>query len=168
MASDDHGTELNDLSHRDDRRLLCAVSPSETFSGPNQLHALLFWQSLRWLGTVVFVVFLFAMIKIFQNKGNLDPVQKNLFNSLNIALSLALGYNFNVSQWLEEMELSYDLRLCRSASRNPQGFCDGSCEHGLRKVGKETRLWRLKVYRLSSTLVWKFWLGVPRRFPENC
>lgn len=116
MASDDHGIELHDL---DDRPLLRDVPenpvtdhgrearrsspeppasppPSETFNGPNQLHALLFWQNLRWLGTVVLVVFLFATIKIFQNKGNFDSAQKNLFNFLNIALSLVLGYNFNV------------------------------------------------------------------------
>ena len=119
MASDDHGIELRYLDnrpllrevpenpatdhgqHQQEARRSSReppVSPplSETFNGPNQLHALLFWQNLRWLGTAVLVVFLFATVKIFQNKGNFDSAQKNLFNFLNIALSLVLGYNFNV------------------------------------------------------------------------
>ena len=98
MASDDDETELCNLTAASKAP---TPTPSVTFNGPSQLHTLLFWQTLRWLGTIVFVVFLFATIKIFQNKGNIGPVQKNLFNCLNIALSLVLGYNFNVSQWLQ-------------------------------------------------------------------
>ena len=154
MNSNDHGTELQDLSHRDDRPLLDAFreniftksrlevptmsTSNEIFSGPDQVHALFYRQSLRWLGTIVYAVFLFITLRIFQIKGNSDPAQEILFNFLKIALSLLMASNLNVSQWVEEEKLSHDSCLCRSASKNLQGFCDGNCEHGLRKVRKWT------------------------------
>lgn len=57
---------------------------------------LVFWQFFRWLWTAIFLAFLLATLKIFENKDNFSSGQKTLFNVINIALSLALGLNFFV------------------------------------------------------------------------
>ena len=113
MASDDHGIKFENLLH--DSRILygrrtpgmrahipleysveTSSAPYVTSYGPGPLSKLLIWQILRWSATVLFVVVLYAVVKIFSEKGNFDPVQKDIFDVLNIALNLALAYNINV------------------------------------------------------------------------
>lgn len=51
----------------------------------------------RWLVTTIFIAFVFATLKIYQNKGNFSARQKTNFNVTITVESLCLGLNFFVS-----------------------------------------------------------------------
>jgi hypothetical protein len=58
-----------------------------------------FWKySFRWVLTVIFICLVVATVKIYQDKGVITRTQKHTFNVITVALSLALGINFFVSQ----------------------------------------------------------------------
>ena len=71
-----------------------------------QTRSLLLKGSIRWLGTAIFVTFVLATLKIYQDEGNISSAQKVTFNSIATALSLGLGLNFfvcrNVENWCLE------------------------------------------------------------------
>lgn len=52
---------------------------------------------VRWLATTIFIAFVLATLKIYQDKGNFTSHQKANFNVIITALSLCLGLNFFVS-----------------------------------------------------------------------
>lgn len=52
---------------------------------------------VRWLVTSIFIAFVFATLKVYQNKGNFSARQKTNFNVIITAESLCLGLNFFVS-----------------------------------------------------------------------
>ena len=54
-------------------------------------------QASRWLLSILCVAFLFASLKIYQDKGNLTPTQLDTFVALFTALPLLLGLAFFVS-----------------------------------------------------------------------
>lgn len=54
--------------------------------------------SFRWVLTVIFICLVVATVKIYQDKGVITRTQKDTFNVITVALSLALGINFFVSQ----------------------------------------------------------------------
>ena len=70
---------------------------SKVFNSNQQTRKLFFPQFFGWLGTVVFVAFLRATLKVFENKGNFSNNTRHLFNTIITALSLGLGLNFFVS-----------------------------------------------------------------------
>jgi hypothetical protein len=72
--------------------------PSVDFDHRKQTLALFKQQSFRWIGTVVFSIFVITTLKIYEDKGNISPGQKATFNVIITALSLGLGLNFFVSQ----------------------------------------------------------------------
>ena len=70
---------------------------SKVFNSNQQTWKLLFPQFFRWLGTVAFIAFILATLKMFENRGNFSNTSKHLFNTIVTALSLGLGLNFFVS-----------------------------------------------------------------------
>lgn len=54
-------------------------------------------QFLRWILSVLCVVFLLASLVIYQNKGNLASNQVKTFNAISTILTLLLGLCFFVS-----------------------------------------------------------------------
>lgn len=69
---------------------------SKLFNSNQQTWRLFFPQFFRWFGTVIFVGFILATLKIFENQGNFSNGSKHLFNTIITALSLGLGLNFFV------------------------------------------------------------------------
>lgn len=56
------------------------------------------WKLLvRWLWTLVFIIFIFMIAKIYLAKGNITKSQKATFNLIQTVLILALGLNIFVS-----------------------------------------------------------------------
>lgn len=52
---------------------------------------------VRWIWTLVFAIFIFAVAKIYLAKGNITKAQKANYNLIQTALILALGLNLSVS-----------------------------------------------------------------------
>ena len=67
------------------------------FSRRKQIVSLLWSQSLRWVGTMIFCVLLVATMKVFEDKGNFTHTDKLIYNVIVTGLSVGLGLNFFVS-----------------------------------------------------------------------
>ena len=67
------------------------AQPSQHTSAPPR------WQFFWWLLTIAFCAFIFAVVKIYETRGNFTSVQKHMFNTISTALILALGLNFFVN-----------------------------------------------------------------------
>lgn len=67
------------------------------FDSSKQTRTLFFLGSIRWLGTAIFVAFVLATFKVYEDKGIITSAQKVRFNAVTTALSLGLGLNFFVS-----------------------------------------------------------------------
>ena len=75
-----------------------AIPPNlQIFNSSQQTRKLFLSQSIRWIGTLIFVAFMLATLKVYQDKGNFSHDQKYAFNTIVTALSLGLGLNFFVS-----------------------------------------------------------------------
>lgn len=76
---------------------------------------------VRCLVTAIFVAFLLATLKIYQNKGYFASRQKINFNVIITALSLCLGLNFFVSHLahaqVDTLGLFTDTKNCRTHSK---------------------------------------------------
>lgn len=70
---------------------------TEPFDPLDQSLTLFLQQSVRWLGTAILIISILATLKIYEKKGNFSPAQKDLFNTINIALNIGLSLNFFVS-----------------------------------------------------------------------
>ena len=78
-----------------------AILPNlQLFNSSQQTRKLLLSQSVRWIGTLVFVAFMLVTLKIFQDKDNFSHDQKYAFNTIVTGLSLGLGLNFFVGRHL--------------------------------------------------------------------
>ena len=81
-----------------------AVPPNlQLFNSNQQTRKLFFSQSIRWIGTLIFVAFMLATLKGYQDKDNFSHDQKYAFNTIVTALSLGLGLNFFVGQHLTSL-----------------------------------------------------------------
>ena len=54
-------------------------------------------QSLRWVLSILCITFLLASLKIYQDLGNLNPTQINVYNAISGALQILLSLSFFVS-----------------------------------------------------------------------
>ncbi len=78
-----------------------AIPPNlQLFSSSQQTRKLFLSQSIRWIGTLIFVIFMLATLKIYQDKDNFSHDQKYAFNTIVTGLSLGLGLNFFVGRHL--------------------------------------------------------------------
>ena len=81
-----------------------AIPPNlQLFNSSQQTRKLFLSQSIRWIGTLIFVAFMLATLKIYHDKGNFSHDQKYTFNTIVTALSLGLGLNFFVGQHLASL-----------------------------------------------------------------
>ena len=77
-----------------------ALSPNlQLFNSSQQTRKLFLSQSVRWIGTVIFVAFMLATLKVYQDKDNFSHDQKYAFNTIVTGLSLGLGLNFFVGHY---------------------------------------------------------------------
>ncbi len=97
---------------------------SKVFNSKKQTWKLFFPQFFRWLGTVIFVAFILATLKIFENQGNFSNNSKHLFNTIITALGLGLGLNFFVSLGVRVRFRVTDVEIfcVGSIQRYSQGF----------------------------------------------
>lgn len=72
------------------------IAPRE-FDHRRQLRSLFWWQSLRWLGTLLLSTLLIATLKIYERKGNFTRRDKRALNVIMTGLSVGLAINFFVS-----------------------------------------------------------------------
>ena len=78
-----------------------AITPElQLFNSDQQTRKLFLSQSIRWIGTLIFVAFMLATLKVYQDKDNFSHGQKYAFNTIVTALSLGLGLNFFVGHHL--------------------------------------------------------------------
>lgn len=94
---DSAGIELDNAHAVKDSSALHAEPPppnSRLFSSTQQTWRLFFPQFIRWIITVIIVIFMLATLKLYENKGNFSLGQKHAFNTIITALSLGLGLNF--------------------------------------------------------------------------
>lgn len=106
---------------------------TEPFDPLDQSLTLFLKQSVRWLGTAILIISILVTLKIYETKGNFSPTQKDLFNTINIALNLGLSLNFFVSQTLNLRPDRWALNSLihiRVRSKIQPGYCDGSSGHG--------------------------------------
>lgn len=103
-ATTPRGEGLPDLEGDSVDNACRAPSPDQIFDHQQQKLVLLLKQALRWLGTVIFIGFIIATLKIYEAKGNFPADQKVTFNTILTALSLGLGLNIFVSCNLTEAE----------------------------------------------------------------
>ena len=96
-AEDRESIELKRIHSPHDSLAPLADAPpthSQVFNSTKQTWRIFYPQFVRWLGTVIIVIFMLATLKIYQGKGNFSRAQKHSFNTIITALSLALGLNF--------------------------------------------------------------------------
>lgn len=93
-----HPIPNNDTSMIDSNATEARTS-AQIFGVKIMKHTLeLFYKTfVRCLATTIFVAFVLATLKIYQNKDNFTSHQKTTFNVIITALSLCLGLNFFVS-----------------------------------------------------------------------
>ena len=78
-----------------------AIPPElQLFNSNQQTRKLFLSQSVRWIGTLIFVAFMLATLKVYEDKKNFSHGQKYAFNTIVTAFSLGLGLNFFVGQYL--------------------------------------------------------------------
>ena len=83
-----------------------AIPPNlQLFNSSQQTRKLFLSQSVRWIGTLIFVVFILATLKVYQDKDNFSHDQKYAFNTIVTGLSLGLALNFFVGQCLASRRL---------------------------------------------------------------
>ena len=75
----------------------------QLFSSSQQTRKLFLSQSIRWIGTLIFVIFMLATLKVYQDKDNFSHEQKYAFNTIVTGLSLGLGLNFFVGRHLASL-----------------------------------------------------------------
>ena len=84
-----------------------AIPPElQHFNSNKQTRKLFLSQSIRWIGTLIFVAFMLATLKVYQDKDNFSHDQKYAFNTIVTAFSLGLGLNFFVGQHLTSLAQS--------------------------------------------------------------
>ncbi|KAK0509699.1 hypothetical protein JMJ35_008093 [Cladonia borealis] len=66
----------------------------QLFNSNQQTRKLFLSQSIRWIGTLIFVAFMLATLKVYHDKDNFSHDQKYAFNTIVTACSLGLGLNF--------------------------------------------------------------------------
>ena len=98
----------------------------QVFNSSRQTRKLFLSQSIRWIGTLIFVALMLATLKVYHDKDNFSHDQKYAFNTIVTALSLGLGLNFFVGQHLASWRrFSVHLPICfraGSVQRYSQGF----------------------------------------------
>lgn len=77
----------------------------QLFNSSQQTRKLYLSQSIRWIGTLIFVAFMLSTLKIYEDKDNFSHKQKYAFNTIVTGLSLGLGLNFFVRQHLASQSL---------------------------------------------------------------
>lgn len=71
-----------------------------------------FWKLFfRWLWTLIFSLLVFAVAKVYQDKGNITKTQKGTYNLVQTILILVLGLNFFVSN-----ENACTIGICHSCT----------------------------------------------------
>ena len=81
-----------------------AIPPNlQLFNSSQQTRKLFLSQSIRWIGTLIFVACMLATLKVYQDKDNFSHDQKYTFNTIVTAFSLGLGLNFFVGQRLASL-----------------------------------------------------------------
>ena len=103
---------------------------AELFDPLDQALTLFCKQSVRWLGTAILIAFIIAILKIYEKKGNFSPAQRDIFNTINIALNIGLSLNFFVSQpSASDQNMTKHLGHIRVRSRIQRKYYDGSSGH---------------------------------------
>lgn len=102
----DERTESIQLKSNPFSEQTAAIPPNlQLFNSSQQTRKLFLSQSVRWIGTLIFVAFMVATLKVYQDKGNFSHDQKYAFNTIVTGLSLGLGLNFFVGQNLTSPRL---------------------------------------------------------------
>lgn len=73
------------------------INDAQIFRFKKQKLVLFCKTFVRCFATTIFIAFVMANMKIYENKGDFSPHQKTNFNAISTALSLCLGLNFFVS-----------------------------------------------------------------------
>lgn len=66
---------------------------TKSFVSRYQLHKILFENFMRWFFSAVVLLFIFATLKIYENKGSTDPSEKRAFNAIITGLQILLALN---------------------------------------------------------------------------
>ena len=76
------------------------ANPARRDPDPLKRKGLFVKFAARWVLTIVLIALIIAVIKIYQQKGNITPAEKGTFDTINVALTIGLSLNFFVSRTL--------------------------------------------------------------------